>query len=107
MKSWSTNIVRTHHDHSHPDSSQLEAGRFTSVAAFMAVTDKKAHQHAPMLPGPKHEPLPTRGNPRTLETLWQHVHREFTTTVFRLKEHRKPRKQATQPERWFGDERGK
>jgi protein required for attachment to host cells len=107
MKSGSTDIVQTHHYHSHPDSSQLEAGRFTSVAAFMAMTDRRAHQHAPMLPGPKYEPLPTRGNPRTLETLRQHVHREFTTTVFRFNEHRKSRKQAPQPERWFRDERGK
>jgi len=62
------------------------------------------HQCAPVLPSPKNEPFPARRNPRTLEALWQHVHREFSATMFCLNKYRNSREQATQPERRLGDE---
>jgi hypothetical protein len=60
-----------------------------------------------MLPGPKHEPLSTRSDPRTLKALREHIHRKFPTPMFRLYEHRETRKQAPEPKRPFGDEQGK
>ena len=60
-----------------------------------------------MLPRPKHEPLSARSDPRTLEALREHIHRKLPTPMFRLYEHRDPRKQAPEPKRRLGYERSK
>lgn len=60
-----------------------------------------------MFPRPEHEPLAARSDPRTLEALWEHIHRKLPTPMLRLHEHRDPREQAPEPKRRLGDERGK
>jgi hypothetical protein len=107
MESEPKTSCKTYHDHSHPNRSQLrERVRACEYQPKCSHRTTKTYHRAPMLPSPKHEPLPPRGHPRTLEALRQHVHRKFPTPVLCLNKHRHSGEQAAQPERRLGDERG-
>ncbi len=58
-----------YHDHSHPNRSQLIGVKACKCLPKCCRRMTETHQFAPMLPSTKHEPLPPRGHPRTLEPL--------------------------------------